>query len=255
MKTRSPLLAVLIIVLCGVGLAAANDGSLAALGGGGPMPGVVFLELSDLNQITAEAGYPALREVVLLMGGGGYAGATYGVRVGGLGFGGSTEASAGDRSVTLSVDYGGLLIEKGVRADGDLTVVLGSLLGGGSLDLRLVKNLPGSFSDAVTSPYVSTLSRDFFAVQPYVAFEVRPLSWAWARLQFGLLWTLAEPWTFESAEFFGPPRSFGGFTAQIMIRFGVPDWMTKGTSAAAEGAPSSVVAPQQEQTPSETVAP
>jgi hypothetical protein len=246
---------VLVAVLGSVLLSVAADTGFAGLGGGGgPMPGVIFLDLSDLNEAIGAAGYPALREVVLLMGGGGYGGAMYGVRLGGLGAGGSSAASIGDQSVVLDLNYGGILMEKSVRMDTDMTLALGGLLGRGSLDLRLVKDLPDTFSDAVGTPYVSSMSRGFFAVQPHVAFEVRPVSWVWARVQLGYLWTLVDPWTFESAEFPGPPGFFGGFVAQMMVRFGLPNWLSKmeSTDGGNGTAPSlPVPEPSQEQTPSD----
>jgi len=57
-------------------------------------------------------------------------------------------------------------------------------------------------------------------VQPYIAFESKPFSWMLARFQLGFLWTLADQWTFEEAEFAGPPRTLGGLTASLMLRFG-----------------------------------
>ena len=189
-------------------------------GGGGPMPSLLFLDLEDLNAATASAGYPALREVLYLMGGGGYGGAINGVRIGGYGVGGKTEAVRDERSVEFEMNYGGVMIEKAVSTSADLTLVLGSLVGGGSAGLSLVSYLPDTFDDAVVSPFVSTMTKDFFAVQPYVAFEAQPLSWMWTRFQVGLLWTLADAWTFEDAKFAGPPRSIGGIIAQVMVSFG-----------------------------------
>ncbi|MCK5245346.1 hypothetical protein KAR02_00495, partial [Candidatus Bipolaricaulota bacterium] len=48
----------------------------------------------------------------------------------------------------------------------------------------------------------------------------KPCSWMWARFQLGFLWTLTDNWTFEDAEFSGPPSALGGVTASLMIRFG-----------------------------------
>lgn len=189
-------------------------------GGGGPMPSLLFLDLTDLNTATAATGYPALKEVLFLMGGGGYGGEVSGLRMGGYGVSGMTESLRGERTVEFEINYGGLMIEKAVDTQANLTLVLGTLVGGGTADLRLVSYLPDTFEDAVASPYVSTMSKDFFAVQPYVAFESQPLPWMWSRLQVGLLWTLTDHWTFEDAQFPGPPKALGGIIAQVMLRFG-----------------------------------
>lgn len=199
---------------------AETDSNTAYGGGGGPMPSLLFLDLSDLNDATAAAGYPALKEVLFLIGGGGYGGEVSGLRMGGYGVGGMTESVRSERTVELEMNYGGLMIEKAVDTQSDLTLVLGTMVGGGTADLRLVSYLPDTFGDAVASPYVSSMSKDFFAVQPYVAFESQPLSWMWSRFQVGLLWTLADDWTFEEAQFAGPPKALGGIIAQVMLRFG-----------------------------------
>ncbi len=222
MVRRTLLLSACLLLFLGGLLVAETNEDAIGFGGGGPQPSLLFLDLGDLNQGLNAAGYPTLREVMFMMGGAGYGGLRDGIRFGGSGISGNIEASFDGRSVTLGADYGGVLIEKGVSADRDLTFVLGTLIGGGSLDLRLVKDRPGSFEDAVLSPFVSSMSRDFFAMEPYIAFEVRPLPWAWGRVQLGLLWTLSGPWSFEGVEFSGPPRAFGGFIGQFMVRFGSP---------------------------------
>jgi len=40
------------------------------------------------------------------------------------------------------------------------------------------------------------------------------------RFQLGFLWTLADDWSFEDVEFSGPPRTLGGLSASLMVRFG-----------------------------------
>ncbi|MCK4570409.1 hypothetical protein KAT84_00530 [Candidatus Bipolaricaulota bacterium] len=190
------------------------------VGGGGPMPTLLFLDFEDLNGAITDAGYPQISQVLFANGGGGYGGALDGLRIGGFYIGGDTMSASESRSVSLNMGYGGMMIEKAVRSDDDFTVVLGTMLGFGSLDLRFISNLPETFEDAVANPFLSSMSKEFYVVQPYVAFESKPYSWMWARFQLGFLWTLADKWTFEETEFAGPPRTFGGLTASLMIRFG-----------------------------------
>jgi len=210
-------LPVLLLLLAGP-LCAEDDP--AALGGGGPTPSILFLRLEPLNSALAAAGYPRITEVFLTLGGSGLGGSHGGVRVGGTGASGATTARDGERSVRLSLDLYGLFIEKVAGVEDDLTVVLGAMLGGGNLDLRLIHRVPDTFEDAVGTPYLASMSKRLYAVEPYVAFETQPFSWLATRLQFGLLWTLTDRWTFEDAEFSGPPRTMTGLVASLTLRFG-----------------------------------
>ena len=219
---------ILVLSLCALTLASFADTESAELteslsqlvGGGGPMPTLMFLDLADLNAAITDAGYPQLNQILFANGGGGYAGALEGTRLGGFGVGGDSISVSESRSVSFSLAYGGVMLEKAVQTDDDFTVVLGTMLGYGGLDLRFISDLPETFEDAVNNPFVSSMSKDFYAAQPYVAFESKPCSWMWARFQLGFLWTLADYWCFEEAEFAGPPRTLGGLTASLMIRFG-----------------------------------
>ncbi len=219
---------VLMLSLCVLTLAGLADSEPTGLGesetqfvgGGGPMPTLLFLDLEDLNGTITGAGYPQIDQVLFANGGGGYGGVLDGIRIGGFGVGGSNLSASESRSVSFDLAYGGMIIEKAVQAEDDFTVVLGTMLGFGGLDLRFISNLPETFEDAVSNPFVSSMTKEFFAVQPYIAFESKPFSWMWARFQLGFLWTLADNWSFENAEFAGPPRTLGGLTATLMLRFG-----------------------------------
>lgn len=189
-------------------------------GGGGPMPTLLFLDLDDLNSAITDAGYPQINQVLFANGGGAYGGVLDGIRIGGFGVSGSNLSASESRSVSFNLAYGGMMIEKAVQTEVNFTVVLGTMLGFGSLDLRFIGNLPETFEDAVSNPFVSSMTKGFYALQPYVAFESKPFSWMWTRFQLGFLWTLADDWSFEEAEFSGPPRTLGGLTASLMIRFG-----------------------------------
>lgn len=213
---------ILMFLLCLVPFAGLCEsaGSTEYVGGGGPMPTLLFLDLEDLNGAITDADYPQISQVLFANGGSGYGGALDGLRIGGFYIGGNTTSASETRSVSLDTGYGGMMIEKAVRSDDDFTVVLGTMLGVGNLDLRFISNLPESFEDAVASPFVSSMSKEFYVVQPYIAFESKPCSWMWARFQLGFLWTLADKWVFEETEFAGPPRTFSGLTASLMLRFG-----------------------------------
>ena len=184
------------------------------------MPSILFLDLGCLNAAVTAAGYPRINELLFTMGGSGYGGQHDGIRLGGMGRSAATTSRDGERSVRFGLDTYGLLIEKATASDSGLTVVLGTLLGGGSLDLRLIGRFPNSFEDAVGAPYVASMTKGFYTLQPYIAFEATPLSWMATRFQVGFLWALTDPWAFEEVEFSGPPRTLTGLVASLTVRFG-----------------------------------
>jgi hypothetical protein len=207
----------MLAISCAVG---ANGPQEEAGVGGGPMPSILFLDLGGLNAAVTGAGYPRISELLFTMGGSGYSRRGDGVRFGGMGSGGATTSTNDERSVRFGLDYYGFLVEKATASASGLTVVLGSVLGAGSLDLRLIDRLPDSFEDAVGTPYVASMTKGFYALQAYIAFEARPLSWMATRFQLGFLWALTDPWTFEEVEFSGPPRTLTGLVASLTVRFG-----------------------------------
>jgi len=210
-----------IVIVLAIPCAVAADGPQDGAGGG-PMPSILFLDLGGLNDAVTAAGYPRVSEVLFTMGGSGYGGRSNEIRFGGVGAGGATTSRSGERSVRFGLEYYGLFVEKATASDSGLTVVLGTVMGGGSLDLRLIDRFPDSFGDAVGAPYVASMTKDFYSVQPYVAFEARPLRWMATRFQLGFLWALTDPWTFEAVEFSGPPRTLTGLVASLTVQFGGP---------------------------------
>ena len=172
-------IAMLLAVSCAVAANGPEDGA----GGGGPMPSILFLDLGELNAAITAAGYPRISEVLFTMGGSGYGGWSDGVRFGGVGGSGATTSINGERSVRFGLETYGLLVEKVAASDSGLTIALGTVLGGGSLDLRLIDRFPDSFEDAVGAPYVASMTKGFYALQPYIAFEARPLHWMATRFQ------------------------------------------------------------------------
>ncbi len=221
MRSHSLLLgmAAILVLSCVV---VANAAQEEPSGGGGPMPSILFLDLKGLNAVVTGAGYPHVNEVLFTIGGSGYGDVGDDIRFGGIGGGGETTTSNGGRTSRLRFEYYGLMVEKAAASDSGLTVVLGATLGGGNLDLQLIDRFPSSFDDAVGTPYVASMTKDFYMVQPYIAFEAVPLSWMTTRFQLGLMWALTDGWMFEEVEFSGPPRTLTGVVASLTIRFGGP---------------------------------
>jgi len=218
-------LGIVVSSLCLLSLAVLAEGPPTDkfVGGGGPMPSLLFLNLDDLNEAIVDGGYPQLSPILFANGGGGYGGLIDGFRVGGFGLGGDTTSISDSRYVTLDLEYGGLLIENAVQSEADFTILCGALLGFGSLDLHFVEGEPETFEEAVANPFISSISKEFYAAQPYIAVEAKPFSWMWLRFQVGYLWTLPGKWNYGDTAFSGPPQTLGGPTVGIMIRFGGSD--------------------------------
>jgi len=91
----------------------AAEGPLGGIGGGGPMPALLLLDLAGLNQVLLNNGYGPLDNMVFLMGGGGFGGDVKDLRFGGLGVGGEVSSILSQKVATLSIGFGGFLIEHG----------------------------------------------------------------------------------------------------------------------------------------------
>ena len=119
-------------------------------GGGGVIPTWHFLTTKDLNRALAPMGFPALDEQgMFVFGGQGYAYIMLipNLRVGGLGYGGSMEATLQPmtrgylepyRSTKLSLSAGGVLLEY-VIPFGRFHIAFGGMVGGGSYTLTLME--------------------------------------------------------------------------------------------------------------------
>lgn len=164
-------------------------------GGGGVIPTWHFLNTKDLNQALASKGFPVLDEGgMFLFGGQGYAYIMIipNLRVGGLGYGGSMEATLYPetrgyvdpyRSSTLSLSAGGVLLEY-VIPFGRFHIALGGMVGGGSYTLTMTQAsvLPKSWDGLFpSSPNAETDTRhelrsSFLTWQPSLTleYEVHP---------------------------------------------------------------------------------
>lgn len=154
-------------------------------GGGGVTPAWHFLNTVELNGALGAKGLPQLDEQGLfLFGGQGYAYVMFvpNLRIGGIGYGGSTEArrDADGRyqSTRLDVGAGGVLLEY-VIPFGRFHIALGGMLGSGSYTLTLTqgdntgKTWDGLFPSSPTAAVDSrhSLKSSFFTWQPSLTLE------------------------------------------------------------------------------------
>lgn len=224
-KGKGSLTILLVLVLVSLSLAlaqaqAAEEVEEAGLGGGGPMPALLFLDLSELNRILLANGYGPLNEMVFLMGGGGFGGLVKNMRFGGLGAEGDVSSVLGQKVATLSIGFGGFMIERGLFAGERYSLAVGAVIGGGDAELTLVDHRPSSFEDAISDPPNTSLTRSFFAIETYVGIDFALLDWIMLKVNVGYLWTLGNPWKQDGLPLPGPPQSFNAPLIQIMIAFG-----------------------------------
>ncbi len=195
-------------------------------GFGGPLIGLFTVELGSedeagsINGILAANGYGPLPERMVTFGGGGGGGVIGGFSFGGSGWGGSVTSIRAGKKAELSFGFGGMDIAYALGGNDRSLLLIGAVLGGGGLDLKLRERIPESFEDAVADPTSTTLSRGFFAAEPYVAFQIQPLSWLGFEVHIGYLFTLAGSWEEGGQEIEGPALELSGPFFGLSIAFG-----------------------------------
>ena len=199
---------------------------VTGFGFGGPLIGLFTVELGSedeadsINGILAANGYGPLPERMVTFGGGGGGGVIGGFSFGGSGWGGSVTSIRAGKKAELSLGFGGMDIAYVVGGNDRSLLLIGAVLGGGGLDLKLRERIPESFEDAVANPTTTTLSQGFFAAEPYVAFQVQPLSWLGFEVHLGYLFTLAGSWEEGGQEIEGPALELSGPFVGLSIAFG-----------------------------------
>lgn len=129
-------------------------------GGGGFTPGWIFPKMDILNDQVTQLGIPKFSNGIFTTGGGGfvYIGIVKGLRVGGMGFGGSKSASTTvdltvndnsgiiggitfeKREVDYSIGGGGLTVEYTLPFVRSFGISVGGIIGSGSVNIDIYKN-------------------------------------------------------------------------------------------------------------------
>lgn len=218
-KTRCLWIVGLLVALLAMPALGENEGD-QGMGGGGFMPGLLFLNLSDLNTVLEANGYAPFEEMIFVMGGGGFGGFIKGPRFGGMGWGGDTSSKLGTRKAQLSIGFGGFLIEQGLLSAERYSFSAGIVAGGGGADLKLLDHHSDSFETAISRPPNTALTRGFFAAEIYGAAEVSLLDWLTLKVYVGYLLTFGGPWEQDGNALPGPPKELGAPIVSFMITFG-----------------------------------
>ncbi len=211
-------------------------------GGGGPTGGYLLANLDEVNSKIKQMGIPALPSDIFVMGGHGFLRAGSFI-IGGGGYGGTSESSGIPdsclRYAKMEIGYGGVIV--GIsRIASRYEVTLGTLLGGGSVDLtrrRNSRNVQG-WSDAwdifdKDSPetvatdalnVTSVMKAKFVAIEPFVDLKIWVLPFM--AIDFSASYLHANiprgQWKLDGVKIPDSPQmNIGGPSLRLGLHFGV----------------------------------
>lgn len=207
---RKKILALILVFSC-ITLAQDKRYFDAPFGGGGAYtPGWIFVNVDELNNQLLNFGSGQLGKSGLFTSGGAgfiYIGFVPNLRLGGLGFGGSTSESAASQGINREAVYkisgGGLTIEYTLPFVKNMAISLGAIIGGGSIQIELYKN-SGSFdwqnlwTEASTNNISRRLSNDFFILSPTLNVDIPFYRFVSFRIGGGYQLTFGKSWTVEN---------------------------------------------------------
>jgi len=192
-------------------------------------PGWLIVDVIPINDFLESAGGAPLKDNGVFLWGGG--GAAYimllpNFRVGGVGMSGSIKSTSLDpfglrRDAQLRVGFGGVTLEYVVPVVDRLDVALGTMLGGGGIDLILRRDIGGVNQWErekqilrLGSPLLNlrrTLSGSYFVWIPSVNVEYAILGWLGVRLGASYVGMSAPSWTIDDDhELLGVPSNITG---------------------------------------------
>lgn len=201
---------------------------------GGFTPGWLFVDVKPINEFLVPAGGASLKENGVFLWGGG--GAAYimllpNLRVGGVGMNGSIQSTRLDafgvrRDTELGVGFGAVTFEYVIPVFERLDVAVGTMLGGGGIDITLRQDLGGpktwgnEWNNYGTGNYQiggqikhikQTLSGSYFVWIPSVCVEYAILGWVGFRLGASYVGMSSPSWTVdENDELLGVPSNVSG---------------------------------------------
>ena len=195
-------------------------------GGGGFVPGWYVPSMDGVNLQLKSFSVPELSTKGFYTSGGTgfiYLGFIPQLRIGGMGFGGSTSSSAvvggQNREVIYSLGGGGLTLEYTLPFLRDIGISVGTTIGRGTLKIELYKN-SGSFNwgniwnEAGSSPtnnYGRTLEDNYWFFTPTLNFDIPLQRFVNFRVGTGYQFTFGDNWSVENGQdISGVPSSING---------------------------------------------
>ena len=202
-------------------------------GGGGFTPGWTFTKVSDLNNMLSQVNMPQVSSSgIFTTGGGGfiYIGFVPGLRIGGMGYGGSTSSKSNfiqssinyNEETIYSVGGGGLTIEYTLPFIKSFGVSVGTTIGGGGISIELYKNnednswdgILNEFEGVQSSPNKNshrTLKNNYWLIVPTINVDIPFYRFLCFRVGAGYIFTLGEKWKIDNdLDIAGVPTTFNG---------------------------------------------
>ncbi len=226
---------VLFLFLTGVGYAQPQFGSIAKFGmAAGFSPVWVMPNLGALNGKTEALGLGSFSNSgMFAWGGSGYAYVLFikNLRMGGMGYGGSTSLSSDNAQVDFSTSGGAFTIEYTLPFVKKIDISFGLMIGGGSQTVSVYSN-DGNFNwDGIwdnvgkdsTGSYQEVLENSFFTLAPTLNIDLPLNRFLMFRIGGGYIFAIGEEWTAANDKpVDGVPSDLNGnsFFIQTGIYFG-----------------------------------
>lgn len=174
-------------------------------GGGGFLPAWYFPNVDPLNLKLKETGIPELaKNGIFTTGGAGfiYIGFVKNLRVGGMGFSGSTSQSIAKNGTNYEAAYsiggGGLTVEYTLPFIKNIGVSVGAIIGGGSIMIETFQNSSDFSWENLNNPLASNsytkLSNNYWMLTPTLNVEVPVYRFVALRLGAGYQLTFGGDW-------------------------------------------------------------
>lgn len=196
-------------------------------GGGGYTPGWMFPNLDVLNKELGLLGVPNFSKSGFYSSGGAgfiYIGFIQNLRVGGMGYGGSsTEVSPIDnngfqKEVRYNLSGGGLTVEYSLPLFRDFAVSLGAIIGTGSISIDFYNN-NGNFNwddlwnQSANQNFSRSIRNKYFLISPTLNFDIPLYRFILLRVGGGYQITFGRKWTADNDQkFMDVPSSLNGNT-------------------------------------------
>lgn len=197
-------------------------------GGGGYTPGWIFVDVDELNKQLVGFGSGELSTTGFYTSGGAgfiYIGFIPNLRIGGLGFGGSTSESSVlggfEREAVYQISGGGVTVEYTLPFIKNMAVSIGSLIGGGNVQIDLYRN-SGNFewqnlwseisnTNSTSSNISRRISNSFFLLSPTLNVDIPFYRFISFRIGGGYQIALGKSWKIENdKELSNVPEKFNG---------------------------------------------
>ena len=194
-------------------------------GGGGYTPFWFISNTRPINTRIKDFGVPALSNGGFYVSGGSgfiYLGMVKNLRIGGMGFGGSTSKSVTGAGINKEVDYslsgGGLTVEYTIPYISAVALSVGAILGRGSLEINVYKNNGTQlwnklWSDAGSNSadFYASVANKYWIVTPTLNVDIPAYRMLAFRIGIGYQFTLGSKWTYDNGQdLSGVPSDISG---------------------------------------------